>query len=52
MKITKGYQNEKCNIEGLDDQKKQAYTEARRKLKYAHGIFKRLSEKHANFKIK
>lgn len=52
MKITKGYQNEKFNIEGLDDQKKQAYTEVKLKLKYAHGVFKRLSEKYANFKIK
>jgi|GEM_PF-5630611 len=52
MKITKGYHGEKCNIGVLDVKKKQAYTEARRKLKYAHSVFKQLSEKHANFKIK
>ncbi|MFJ3388896.1 hypothetical protein [Lysinibacillus sp. NPDC086135] len=52
MKITKGYHGEIHNIEGLDAKKKQAYTEARRKLKYAHSVFKRVSEKHANFKIK
>lgn len=52
MKVTKGYHGEICNIEGLDARKKQAYTEARRKLRYAHSVFKRLSEKHVNFKIK
>lgn len=39
-------------IEGLDRQKRQVYEEARRRLKEAHEVFKRLSEKHANFKIK